>query len=219
MVTKSTAKTSTRKKTGNSAPDNDLALRGQAAQRTSAKDWLLSRRGTPIEVPSGNVALLRRPGPEMFFKAGMIPDALTGIANEAVRDKQGLRPEKFKDLATDTDMLPQMMLLIDSAAVEATVEPPLRHNPSCIAPLPGSPDVVCEAPESDRIHADEKSKDYHRFIEGERIPEDQRDPEFLYCSEVDFADKVFIFQYAVGGSADLARFREEYTELVDGLQA
>jgi hypothetical protein len=200
-------------------PKASKQVEAQQAQRTSAKDWLLSRRGSPVTVPSGNTALLRRPGPEMFFKAGMIPDALTGLVNEAVRDKQGLRPEKVQDLTTDTKMLPQMMLLIDSATVEATVDPPVRHNPSCITPLPSNADQICDAPAGDPIHTDDKVKDFHKFIEGDRIPEDERDPVFLYCSEVDFSDKVFIFQYAVGGSADLERFRSEYIELVDGLSA
>jgi hypothetical protein len=193
-------------------------VESQAAQRTSAKDWLLSRRGSPVTVPSGNVALLRRPGPEMFFKAGMIPDALTGLVNEAVRDKQGLRPEKVQDLSTNPEMMPQMLLLIDSAVVEATVDPPVRSNPSCITPLPSTNDI-CDLPAADKVHSDEKHKDYHRFIEDQRIHEDDRDPMFLYASEVDFNDKVFIFQYAVGGSADLERFRSEFSELVDGLSA
>jgi hypothetical protein len=194
-------------------------VEAQQIQRTSAKDWLLSRRGTPVECPSGNVALLRRPGPEMFFKAGMIPDALTGIVNEGVREKQGLRPEKVKEIADDPAMLGQMMLLIDSAVCEAVVDPPVRMNPSCIAPLPSDAAKLCEAPQADSIHSDSKLKDHHKFIEGDAIPEDDRDPMFLYCAEVDFTDKTFIFQYAVGGSADLERFREEYSELVAGISA
>jgi len=55
--------------------------------------------------------------------------------------------------------------------------------------------------------------------EGEPIPFSQRDPDTLYVDEVDFTDKIFIFQYAVGGSADLAKFRKElgqHMEVVPG---
>jgi hypothetical protein len=194
-------------------------LEARAGQQTTARDWLLSRRGTPIEVPSGNVALIRRPGPEMFFKAGVVPDALTGIVNESVREKQGLKPEKMQELATSPEMLPQMLALIDSSVVEAVVDPPVRHNPDCIAPKPGQADELCGLPVSDDIHTKDKRDGYHTFIEGDRIEEDERDPLFMYASEVAFDDKVFIFQYAVGGSADLERFRSEYSELVDGVPA
>ena len=51
--------------------------------------------------------------------------------------------------------------------------------------------------------------------EGETVPFSQRDPETLYVDEVDFTDKIFIFQYAVGGTADLAKFRQELSEHVE----
>jgi hypothetical protein len=219
VAKKAPAKATAKKATARprTAAQNDLRV--QEAQRTSAKDWLLSQRGNQVEVPSGNVALLRRPGPEMFFKAGMVPDALTGIVNESVREKQGLRPEKVKDMAGDPAMMPKMLAMIDSAVVDAVVEPPVRSNPDCMAPMPSDPELLCNNTAADDIHSKVSMKDYHKFIEGDRIPEDQREPMFLYCSEIDFNDKVFIFQYAVGGSPDLVRFREEYSELMAGVSA
>lgn len=43
------------------------------------------------------------------------------------------------------------------------------------------------------------------------VPEDEadRDDELLYVDEVDEEDKMFIFQWAIGGTDDVARFREE----------
>lgn len=39
--------------------------------------------------------------------------------------------------------------------------------------------------------------------------DEERDENILYVDEVDFMDKLFIFQYAVGGTADLEKFRKE----------
>lgn len=36
----------------------------------------------------------------------------------------------------------------------------------------------------------------------------------IYCDMIDLEDRFFIFQFAVGGSSDLERFRTESTELV-----
>lgn len=36
-----------------------------------------------------------------------------------------------------------------------------------------------------------------------------REPEFLYVDEIDLEDRMFIFNWTVGGSSDLERFREE----------
>lgn len=47
---------------------------------------------------------------------------------------------------------------------------------------------------------------------GKPIPFAQRDPETLYVDEVDFQDKTFIFQFAVGGTSDLEKFRAELDE-------
>lgn len=44
--------------------------------------------------------------------------------------------------------------------------------------------------------------------------EDDRDEDTLYTDEVDMQDKAFIFQWAVGGTADAARFRSKFAESV-----
>jgi len=54
-----------------------------------------------------------------------------------------------------------------------------------------------------------------------KIPEEDetRDPELLYVDEVDLEDKMFIFQWVVGGTRDIARFRAEYQADVDNIQS
>lgn len=49
--------------------------------------------------------------------------------------------------------------------------------------------------------------------------EADRDDDLLYIDEVDLDDKAFIFQFCVGGSSDLERFRAESTLAVGGMAA
>lgn len=46
-----------------------------------------------------------------------------------------------------------------------------------------------------------------------------RDPELLYADDVDFEDKSFLLQWAMGGTGDWERFRRESKQLVDGVEA
>lgn len=44
---------------------------------------------------------------------------------------------------------------------------------------------------------------------------EERDEDILYVDEVDLEDKMFIMQYAVGGTKDLERFRVELASVVE----
>ncbi len=43
-------------------------------------------------------------------------------------------------------------------------------------------------------------------------PEEARDPDGLYVDDVDLEDKVFLFNWAVGGTADVEAFRKEQAD-------
>lgn len=48
---------------------------------------------------------------------------------------------------------------------------------------------------------------------------DERSEDVLYADEVDILDKQFIFQWAVGGTSDVDKFREQSAQLLDSLQS
>lgn len=51
------------------------------------------------------------------------------------------------------------------------------------------------------------------------IPSDgERNDELLYVDEVDLQDKQFLFQWAVGGTSDVEKFREQSAEFMASLQ-
>lgn len=58
---------------------------------------------------------------------------------------------------------------------------------------------------------------YHRNESGEDIPEDERDDDVVYTDYIDLDDKMFIFQFAIGGTRDADRFREESASALGNL--
>lgn len=59
----------------------------------------------------------------------------------------------------------------------------------------------------------------HVVVQPEMLPkpehEEMRHPDKLYVDEVDEEDKLFLFNWAVGGTSDLERFRAEQAELLE----
>lgn len=162
---------------------------------TDAKQWKKGKKEQEFEltVPSGNVCLVRRPGPELFVEQGMIPNSLMALVMPMLDDakaagaKGDSKPLEDKDLVdlqkqmmSDPAKLADMFTMIDSITVYCVLAP-----------------NVLPAPDS-----------------GE-----PRDDELLYVDEVDFEDKMFIFQFAVGGTANLAKFRDGTAALVAARQA
>lgn len=217
---KATKTTPAKSTAGKGAKARDLGrVQAGDVQRRTAAAWRTKVEGIEIEVPSGNVALLRRPGPEMFLRNGAIPDALTPIVEAGIRDKQGLPPEKAAEIAMNAQMLPQVMDMIDSAVVAACIEPVVRPDPTCVRPIEANAEQVCGQSGGAPVHGDKKAAGFHEFIAGDAEPPEGRDPDFLYAAEIGFEDKVFIFQYSLGGSADLERFRAEFEQSMAGVDS
>lgn len=153
----------------------------EAKQVTSATDWKSKSQGFPLEVPSGNVALVRPVGMQAFLTKGMVPNSLRDIAMQAISGKKtemkmdDMSPEKIED----------MMVLFDSVTCYCVIEPK-------VTPVP----------------LDDQ---------GDSIPLGQRDGDLLYVDEVELNDKIFIFQFACGGTRNLEQFREELGVSMDAL--
>lgn len=143
---------------------------------TSAKEWKKSpRQGIELEVPSGNVALVRRVGMQAFLRKGMIPNSLRELAFRAIRS--GTVPEMTVAEMNEVQ-IQELLEMIDGVVVYSVVEP-------AVAPVPAD--------------------------------EDDRDDDILYVDEIDLDDKMFVFQFACGGTTDLGSFRAQSPGSLDGL--
>ena len=146
-----------------------------------------------LEVPSGSLCQVRRPGITGLIKAGLLDslDTLTSLVKteHADRVERGApttpTQDDLKALLADKDKLLAALELMDKVICYVVVQPQVL--------MP--------------------------------IPEDQRDPACIYADSIDLEDKVFIFQYVVGGVSDLETFRQEFgatvasMENVQGVQA
>lgn len=174
---------------------------------TPASAWKgkVEVEGTDLPLPSGNVARIRQIAPTAFISSGLIPDPLSHIVRQAINTKKGLNPNQMKKIAEDPDKLVAALELFDRVLAFVAVEPQISMPPTCIHNLGEDGAEPCGTYHNaeDKRHTDPDVKNYHQYREG------PRDPEVLYADQVDWNDKVFIFQWCLGGTRDLEKFRSE----------
>lgn len=168
-------------------------------ERSTARAWKGKQEaeGVELELPSENIALCRRIKPEAFLQGGLIPDPLTSLVMKAVNDKKGLPPAELKKIAADREKLGAAMQMMDRILCYVVMDPPVEMPPPC---------KQCGHYYTDKEanHDKPAAKGYHKYTEADR------DPDILYSDVVSMDDKVFIFQWSTGGTADVERFREEF---------
>lgn len=152
-------------------------------ETTGVKEWKKKGHGVPLDLPSGNVALVRPVGMQVFLEKGLIPNSLKELVVNALKAGKEL---ELKADDFDTNQIDEMLELFNAVAVYCVVEPKVHKVPMR---------QVLEKDDTFSLQT---------------IPLEDRDSELLYIDEVDFEDKAFIFQFAVGGTRSLERFREEF---------
>ena len=175
-------------KPGAQARPRPASVKGAPGTVTSASSWKKqSVEGTLITVPSGNTALVRAPGMQVFLTEGVIPNGLMSLVQEAMVSGQAPKGLDESEFLKDPATLQQIIDLADAVTVYCCIDPKVQPAP--------------------------------RDEEGNVLPfgDESRDIDTLFVDEVDFMDKMFIFNFAVGGgTADLEKFRtQSFTDVVD----
>jgi hypothetical protein len=179
------------------------------AAPTPAAAWVSNVPSDDAEIvglPSGNAARIRHVAPEAFLEQGLIPDPLTAIVDKAIKSKKGLRPADERKMTDDPAKVGAMLEMMDRIVCFSVVEPKVVMPPVC---------VICHEHNTARAkqHQDETHNDYHPFE-----PEERKDG-VLYVDKVDSEDKMFIMNWAMGGTRDLERFRRQHRASVDRVSA
>lgn len=147
-----------------------------------------------VPLPSGNVAKLRRPGMEAFITAGIIPNSLLGIITEELQKaknaKGGAVPE-FDDKNIEALFADPTKLTDVMTFVDSVLVYAVVEP--VVKPLPVSDDP--------------------------NTPPPPREPNVLYPDMVDMEDKFYVFNYAMGGTRDLERFRGELGASVESVRS
>ena len=185
----------TKKKNRKGISGNPAKKARQARQVTKASQW--GRIATvDLLLPSGNVALVRRPGLVELLGAGVFPDELLSFVQKSMDNAklrlQGKTPEdgtttpkeEIEMLSKDPESIAKMYKVFDMTCAYSVVEPPVA---------------------------------YHMTREDKLILESERDPDVVYTDRILDADKIFIFNFVVGGTSDLSRFRDEQSAVVANL--
>lgn len=172
---------------------------------TSAKEWKgkVQVEGSDLELPSGNVARIKQMSPQAFMSSGVIPDPLTQVIRKAINSKKGMKPSDLKEVSDDPKKMASALEMFDRVLSHVAVLPEVEMPPPC---------TECgEYFTVDERHSDRKRDDFHKYTEGER------DPEVLYADQVDMEDKMFIFNWCMGGTGDLTSFREQLESGVESV--
>lgn len=162
---------------------------------SSAAEFKRKAAGELLELPSGLYVRMTRPGMQEFVKAGFLPSMLQPTIDAAIKRGQGLKPTEQK-------------ALLEKARDPAMMDQMLRTYALICERVWQEPKILSEYREV--VHANQSST-------WETIPASERDPDALYTDEVDFNDKAFTFNFAVGGTRDLQRFRQEFASGVESL--
>lgn len=165
------------------------ASKAAPAKKAVSKASDFKKKSTiELELPSGNVCLAKRPGMEALLASGVFSDSLMPIVHKSIE-----AAKRGKVANVDID------------------EAEIMKNPKLMSEIMQAYDkVVPLVVVEPKVHL-------HLDSNGNTIPDDERDDDTVYTDDVDLTDKVFIFQWASGGSPDLATFREQLGEGVAAL--
>lgn len=145
-----------------------------------------------LTVPSGALCQVKRPGPMGLIQAGILDrlDVLGSLVQTEHVDRVSGQKSEEDEKAKQKRMIQELM----------------QDKEKLVAATDLIDKVICFVVTEPKINP---------------LPEPgvERDPEKVYVDSVDFEDKEFIFQFVMGGTADLATFREERQKIVGDVES
>lgn len=147
-----------------------------------------------VTVPSGQTCRVRRIGMEGLMEAGILGDAdtLTGIV-----DQKHVRRVRGANGIADHDDVDPASIMRDPNALKAILRLADKAMPHVVV----EPVVLLHFnPETD-----------------EPIPAESREDGAVYTDMIGFEDKMYLLDYAVGGTRDVATFRQGSETAVAGV--
>lgn len=149
---------------------------------TSASEWKAKglRKGKEMVLPSGFTCIAGRVNLMVFMKTGKIPNSLRGMIDQAMEGKE----------VSQEDILDK--LLSGDEKTLKTFEDMMKMADAVVVDCMIEPKVL-PAPENEEPMSKENPKG--------------RSDTLLHVDEMDEEDRMFVFNYAVGGTRDLETFR------------
>lgn len=160
-----------------------------------------------ITVPSGQLCLARRPGVQGLVAAGVLDhvDSLTTLVGEKhIKRAKGGQVEDIdvKELAKDPKRLIDVMQVVDTIVCHVVLKPAISPSPKC---------KICN-----------NVIEWHSWAPNDEVdhqPDIDEKPGAIYAYQVDLEDKMFLVNYAAGGTRSLERFRRESAESLERVES
>ncbi len=187
----------------------------KAPQANFGSSW--KKPLTDLTLPSGEMCQVKRPGVQGLIKAGVLHslDSLTAIVQQETIPKAEGKPVKaVESVVNDPVKFTQMMETVDKIVIHVVTQPKVITDKREVWE---EPPVFSEDGQR-LLQAGVQKKDNNGDLLWEDIPDEDRDPEAIYVDYIDSVDKMFIMNFAVGGSADLAEFRAATEASLGGVQ-
>ena len=188
-------------------PTND----GQTVNNVWASATPATAVGTVefLTLPSGQTCYARRIGIEGMIEAGLLSegDSLMAIVDEKhvkrARENAGKNPKvqevsdqaQAMEIMRNPEMLKKIIFFVDRTLPVIVTEPSIRPPFKILAPAT-TPGVL---PDTEMI-----------------LPDD-REEGCVYTDQVGLEDKMYLFQYCVGGTRDVETFRAQSDAAVAGV--
>lgn len=161
----------------------------------------INTSGEDLRCPSGQLALVKRPGVQGLIEAGILHDvdSLTGLVDQKhlKRVKGGAQDMSIdaKKLMNDPKSLAKVMGVVDKVLVHVVIKPRLTL-------------AWTEGAEGEQVPLDHLER-------GKAVEAGAK----VFTDQVEIDDKMFIFNYAVGGTRNLERFRQQSDDAVGGVDS
>ncbi len=161
-----------------------------------------------LELPSGEICQVRRPGVQGLIKAGVLHslDSLTTIVQtETIPKAEGkviAQDKSIEEIVKDPEKFGAMMSTVDKIVCFVVMQPKVVSDMTPVLDDEGLPKTNADGdPELRELSDEEKAEAVAEY----QAEHPERD--IVFVDWIDTMDKMFIMNFAVGGSADLAEFR------------
>jgi hypothetical protein len=155
--------------------------------------WNASEIFEDLECPSGTWCQVRKPNPRQLMALGFINkfDQLSGLVeSKHIRRVKGKPEVNTESMSQDPKAIMDILDLADRVTEYVVVQP------TVIRPV-----VILDQKDGQPIERPMRAE--------------EREDGVIYTDMLDDLDKMYIFQYSVGGKEDLATFRKQLGEPVN----
>lgn len=153
---------------------------------SSIADFKKAQQGKKLLLPSGFVCRAKNPGMMAFLELGFVPNSLLGIVTAAMEEGKPPKDEDLQQVASDPAFMLDTVTMVNAIVCHCVVSPKIN---------------AVEV--RDAINADEKLT---------AAEKEDKINSMLFVDEVDLTDKMFVYNWASGGTADLETFRDGSSE-------